>query len=53
MGVTIAEYMHKYAPSTRNVPEEESAAGCMKLLNDATIADNGEFFNYDGNKIPF
>ncbi len=32
---------------------EQSAAGCMKVLNGLTIADTGAFFNHDGSKLPF
>lgn len=53
MGASITEYIHKYAPDTPNVSEEASAEGCMKVLNEVTMADNGEFFQFDGEKLPF
>lgn len=53
IGDTISEWVAKYAPNLENLTVERSAADCMKILNGLTIEDAGEFFNYDGTKLPF
>ncbi|KAF2673280.1 putative short-chain dehydrogenases/reductase [Microthyrium microscopicum] len=53
MGGTIGPYMEKYAPDVLNVPEVESATGCMKVLKEATFEQTGSFFVYDGSSLPW
>ncbi|KAK3323657.1 putative short-chain dehydrogenases/reductase [Cercophora scortea] len=48
IGDSIAPYIHKYSPGLPNIPQEESAAGVIKVVKEATIEDTGAFFNYDG-----
>jgi hypothetical protein len=53
IGDTITPWMEKYAPAARNVPESESAEGCMSILKNATLEDTGSFFNFDGTRLPW
>ncbi|CAM1504990.1 Fc.00g106270.m01.CDS01 [Cosmosporella sp. VM-42] len=53
IGDGISEWMAKYAPNMKSITLEQSAADSMKVLNGLTIEDAGEFFNYDGTKLPF
>ncbi|KAI5462016.1 putative short-chain dehydrogenases/reductase [Mariannaea sp. PMI_226] len=53
IGDSIAEWVNKYKPDLPNLTIETSAADCMKVLNDLTIDNAGDFFNHDGSKLPF
>jgi hypothetical protein len=53
IGNGIADWMAKYAPHVPNLSVEESAEGTIKVLNSLKPEDNGAFYGYDGNKLPW
>jgi hypothetical protein len=53
IGDGISSWIAENAPQVPNIPLEESAAGCMKVLKDATVENSGSFYNFDGTKIPW
>jgi hypothetical protein len=53
IGSTISKWVAKYHPTLKNLPVEQSAADCMKILNSLTIDDAGAFYNHDGTMLPF
>jgi len=53
IGDGISSWIAENAPQVPNIPLEESAAGCMKVLKGAAVEDSGSFYNFDGTKIPW
>ncbi|PSR74600.1 hypothetical protein BD289DRAFT_379877 [Coniella lustricola] len=53
MGSSAREWIAKYAPDIRSIPLEQSAAGCLAVLDRVTLEDNGDFFQWDGDKVPW
>ncbi|KAH7121581.1 putative short-chain dehydrogenase [Dactylonectria macrodidyma] len=53
IGDEISAWVAKYAPDLERFTIEESAAGCVKVLNGLTIDNSGEFFSHDGAIVPF
>ena len=53
LGSGINDWMAKYAPNTKSLRVERSAADCMKVLNGLTIEDSGAFLSHEGVQVPF
>ncbi|KAK7419758.1 hypothetical protein QQX98_003130 [Neonectria punicea] len=53
LGSKITNWMETYAPQVTSLTVEDSAAGCIKVLNGVGPEDNGLCFSYDGTKIPW
>jgi len=53
IGDGISPWIAQNAPSVPNISLDDSAAGCMKVFNEASLEDTGAFFNFDGTKLPW
>jgi hypothetical protein len=53
IGNGIVEWMTKNKPELSSTPVETLSEACIEVVNSLTLEDNGQFFNYDGSKLPW